>query len=175
MIIKSFIANALQNIENLNEEIRQETKSLAFLRRWEEDQEEAEILKKENAKKISDLESKISFYEKKLKSRDSLLEKMDEKLIGMKTENAAKISDLNSKISKLQDDLLLVNKRCQTISVVMNECQKLNDELIEKLKIAEEAHKQQILDLKKQNEELIMQRDENRTLFDFMRYCFANP
>ena len=160
----------MQNIENLNEEIRQETNYLTFLRRWEEDQEEAEILNKENAKKISDLESKISFYEKKLKSRDSLLDKMDEKLIGMKTEIAAKIS----KISKLQDDVLLVNKRCQTISVVMNECQKLNDELIEKLKIAEEAHKQQILDLKKQNEELIMQRDENRTLFDFMRYCFAS-
>ena len=161
----------MQNIENLNEEIRQETNYLAFLRRWEEDQEEAEILKKGNAKKISDLESKISFYEKKLKSRDSLLEKMDEKLIGMKIENAAKISDLNSKISRLQDDILLLNKHCQT----MNELQILNEELKEKLETADKEHNQQILDLKKQNEELIMQRDENRTLFDFMRYCFANP
>ena len=69
----------MQNIENLNEEIRQETNYLTFLRRWEKDLDEAEKLKIENAKKISDLESKLSFYEKKLKSRDSLLEKMDKK------------------------------------------------------------------------------------------------
>ena len=160
----------MQNIENLNEEIRLETNYLTFLQRWEEDQEEAEVLNKENAKKIYDLESKISFYEKKLKSRDSLLEKTDEKLIGMKTENAAKIFDLNSKISRLQDDILLLNKHCQT----MNELQILNEELKEKLETADKEHNQQILDLKKQNEELIMQRDENRTLFDFMRYNFAS-
>ena len=162
----------MQNIENLNEEIRQETNYLTFLRRWEKDLDEAEKLKIENAKKISDLESKLSFYEKKLKSRDSLLEKMDKKMNGIKTEYEEKISDLNSKIStlilELENDVLLVDKLNQT----MKESQILNKELTEKLEIANEAHQQQVLHLQKENEQLVMERDENRALYNYIRYRF---
>ena len=95
--IKSRIKNSKQKIENLNEEVRQETNYLAFLRRLEkaeEDLGEAEKIKNENAKQISILTAKVSSYEKKLKSRDSLLKKMDTKMNEMKNENAADISDL---------------------------------------------------------------------------------
>ena len=162
----------MQNIEILNEEIHQETNYLIFLRRWEKDLEEAEKLKIENAKKISYLESKLSFYEKKLKSRDSLLEKMDKKMNGIKTEYEEKISDLNSKIStlilELENDVLLVDKLNQT----MKESQILNKELTEKLEIANEAHQQQVFHLQKENEQLVMERDENRSLYNYIRYRF---
>ena len=95
--IKSRIKNSKQKIENLNEEVRQETNYLAFLRRLEkaeEDLGEAEKIKNENAKQISILTAKVSSYEKKLKTRDSLLKKMDTKMNEMKNENAADISDL---------------------------------------------------------------------------------
>ena len=95
--IKSRIKNSKQKIGNLNEEVCQETNYLAFLRRLEkaeEDLGEAEKIKNENAKQISILTAKVSSYEKKLKTRDSLLKKMDTKMNEMKNENAADISDL---------------------------------------------------------------------------------
>ena len=95
--IESYIEVSMQKIKNLNEEIRQETNYLTFLRCWKKDHEEAEKMKNEHSIKISELNTKISLYERKLKSRDSLLTKMDTEMNQMKIENAAKISDLKSK------------------------------------------------------------------------------
>ena len=100
--IKNFIEKSMQKIEYLNAEISQETAYLTFLRRWEKDHEEAEKIQNENAKIISELESKIACFEKKLKSRDSLLKKMDTKMNEMQNKNAAKISNLNSKVSSYE-------------------------------------------------------------------------
>ena len=149
--IDFFIENSTQIIKNLNEKIRQETNYLTFLQCWKKDLE-VERMKDEYSIKISKLNSKISSFERKLKSRDSLLTKMDTEMNQMKMINAEKISVMKSQLSAYKEDfkngVLLRNKLYRA----MDEYYIANQKLKEKLNAA------------------TIERDENRALYNHIRY-----
>ena len=159
--------------------------------------DEAEKNKNENSIKISELNSKIISYERKLKARDSLLTKMDTEMNQVKIKNAAKLSDLNSKISSYELKLKSMDfsstkmdtemnqikmKNAATIIMMklyktINESHIVNIKLKEELDAADEAHKQELLRLRKPFERLLKhcqkQRDDYRALYNHTRYTIT--
>jgi len=156
--IESFIENSMRKIKNLNNELHQETNYLNFLRCCKKDLDEAEKIKNENSIKISELNSKISWYERKLKSRDSLLTKMDTEMNQMKMENAVNISQLKANLSLYSEDLEYAAALIKKLYKAMDEYYIANKKLNEKLD-----------GLQEQIERVVMQRDDNRALYNYTR------
>ena len=183
--IESFIENSMKKIKNLKDELHQETDNLNFLRCCKKDLDEAEKIQNENSIKISELNSKIAWYERKLKSRDSLLTKMDTEMNQLKMKSAAKISDLNSTISTYELELKSRDLSLTKLNTEMNLIQMKNttikqrykDIMVrfkEELDATNEAHKQDSLRVQKSFERLLRQRDDNRALYNYTRYTITS-